>query len=121
MNLKDKNTEFLVKYSLKIQNFAKWLNFAKYLSNKVHTLPNVRTRGCSAGEKMQNEMLKVDSAESSAQEGHTYAILQGVGQGAVLRLAQGRQLLPKKTRSTTPPFSHGAEIVYGCNTQIVTK
>ena len=65
-------------------------------------------------EKMQNEMLKVDSAESSAQEGHTYAILQGVGQGAVLRLAQGSQLLPKKTRSTTPPFSHGAEIVYGC-------
>ena len=62
-------------------------------------------------EKMQNEMLKVDSAESSAQEGHTNAVLQGVGQCAVLRLAQGSQLLPKKTRSTTPPFSHGAEIV----------
>ena len=62
-------------------------------------------------EKMQNEMLKVDSTESSAQEGHTYAVLQGVGQCAVLRLAQGSQLLPKKTRSTTPPFSHGAEIV----------
>ena len=68
---------------------------------------------------MQNEMLKVDSAESSAQEGHTYAILQGVGQGAVLRLAQGSQLLPKKTRSTTPPFSHGAKTVYGCMTKLL--
>ena len=68
---------------------------------------------------MQNEMLKVDSAESSAQEGHTYAILQGVGQGAVLRLAQGSQLLPKKTRSTTPPFSHGAKTVYGCHNKLL--
>ena len=70
---------------------------------------------------MQNEMLKVDSAESSAQEGHTYAILQGVGQGAVLRLAQGSQLLPKKTRSTTPPFSHGAETVYGCIDKLLRR
>ena len=59
-------------------------------------------------------MLQVDSAESSAQEGHTNAVLQGVGQSAVLSLAQGSQLLSKKTRSTTPPFSHGAETVYGC-------
>ena len=97
--------------------------FCKVPSNKVHALPNVRTRGCSTVGKMQNKMLKVDSAESSAQEGHTNALLQGVGQCAVLRLrlAQGSQLLPKKTRSTTPLFSHGAEIVPGCNTQIVTK
>ena len=66
-------------------------------------------------EKMQSTMLQVDSAESSAQEGHTNALLQGVGQCAVLRLAQGSQLLPEKTRSTTPPFSHGAKTVYGCN------
>ena len=79
----------------------------------IHFLTSAR--GVVVREKMQNEMLKVDSAESSAQEGHTYAVLQGVGQGAVLRLAQGSQLLPKKTRSTTPPFSHGAKTVYGCN------
>ena len=39
-------------------------------------------------EKMQNEMLKVDSAESSAQEGHTYAVILGVRQCAVLRTSE---------------------------------
>ena len=64
-----------------------------------------KAQGVVVQEKMQSKMLQMDSAESSAQEGHTNAVLQGVGQSAVLSLAQGSQLLSKKTLSTTLPFA----------------
>ena len=45
-------------------------------------------RGDIVPEKRQNEMLKVDSAEFSAQEGHTDAVILGVRRCAMLRIAQ---------------------------------
>ena len=52
----------------------------------IHFLTSAR--GVIVPEKMQNKRLKGDSADPSALEGLTYAVLQGVGQCAVLRIAQ---------------------------------
>ena len=54
-------------------------------------------------EKMQNEMLRVDSAESSAREGHTNALLQGVGQCAVPGLPRTASCCPKRHGVQLPP------------------
>ena len=55
-------------------------------------------------------VLQVDSAESSAQEGTQRKCIPGEGQSAVLRWP-GQPVVVQKTRKTTSPFSHGAEIV----------
>ena len=70
---------------------CKRAKLTKYHSNAtnmlvIHFLTSAR--GDIVPEKRQNEMLKVDSAEFSAQEGHTDAVILGVRQCAVLRIAQ---------------------------------
>ena len=81
-----------MRYAFKnAKKFAKEFFFAKYDRNAlnmivIHFLTSAR--GDIVPEKRQNEMLKVDSAEFSAQEGHTDAVILGVRRCAMLRIAQ---------------------------------